>query len=250
MAVRYFYTYLYINRESTFLYSFVYFYSLCYGAAKFDFKEYKMEKTERKKRTRGRPGTFDREKVLHTVMHMFWEHGYDKQSFNDIAQETGFTRASLYNTFKSKDDLFLEALNHYYQNSPDNILLKIKDGDPIGATLYTVLKNAAKMYITDPLKRGCMGVNSTSELMGRDGDLNERVGEIYELYKKRLQAIVEQAVKQQELPRSINTEITANMIFAFMNGYSIFSKSNSNQEEMNAMAHSFLTGLGFQLSHT
>ena len=78
------------------------------------------------KKSAGRPRSFDRDQLIEKVMHLFWDRGYKDLSFNEIATATGLTRASLYNSFKSKDALFFEALKTYSSSTPDVLFTQVK----------------------------------------------------------------------------------------------------------------------------
>lgn len=56
---------------------------------------------------------------------------------------------------------------------------------------------------------------------------------------------VKQAIAQDELNKDTDPEATANMIMAFMNGFSIASKLGLSEEQLKAMAHNFLTQIVF-----
>lgn len=66
-----------------------------------------------KHRGRGRPIEFDPDNVLDKVIDVFWELGYDASDTETLARRAGLTKPSLYNTFGSKEDLFVAALNRY-----------------------------------------------------------------------------------------------------------------------------------------
>ncbi|MDQ8936144.1 TetR/AcrR family transcriptional regulator [Acinetobacter rudis] len=59
------------------------------------------------------PSTFDKICVVATTH--FATHGYDASSLNTIAEEVGIRKASLYNHFKSKNDLFATVFVSAYQ---------------------------------------------------------------------------------------------------------------------------------------
>ena len=60
---------------------------------------------------------FDRNDALEKAMKAFWSRGYEATSMQDLVDCMGINRGSLYNTFGGKHELFLEALDHYGQNS-------------------------------------------------------------------------------------------------------------------------------------
>src|SRR5580693_2045417 len=48
-----------------------------------------------------------RERILDIALDLFTEHGYDKTSLREIADEIGFTKAALYYHFERKEDILL-----------------------------------------------------------------------------------------------------------------------------------------------
>lgn len=197
------------------------------------------------KKPRGRPSCFDREKVLIQVMDLFWSHGFKDLSFNEIAKATGLTRASLYNAFESKEALFFEALDHYFASAPNNILLEVEKGDPIGPVFYSMFHEAARLYSSDPNRRGCMGVNCINELMGGQEKHQLKITGVYEDLKKQLKRLIAQAIQQKELPSDTDAESTAHIILTFMNGFGVFSKSKTSEKQLVKLADTFLAQIGF-----
>src|ERR1035438_2174233 len=61
----------------------------------------------------GRPLGFDREAALNEAMLLFWRHGFEATSVNDLTKAMGITPPSLYTAFGDKKQLFLEAIQRY-----------------------------------------------------------------------------------------------------------------------------------------
>jgi len=62
-----------------------------------------------------RPIAFNEEHVLSASMKCFWRKGFTATSIKDLELATGLTPSSLYNSFVSKDNLFLISLDHYIE---------------------------------------------------------------------------------------------------------------------------------------
>jgi AcrR family transcriptional regulator len=69
------------------------------------------------KRSRGRPRTFDRGEALRKAMTLFWEHGYEGTSFDDLIGAMGISASSFYSSFESKEKLYREAADAFMQTS-------------------------------------------------------------------------------------------------------------------------------------
>ncbi|MFH9674166.1 TetR/AcrR family transcriptional regulator [Streptomyces sp. NPDC017405] len=119
-----------------------------------------------------RPRTFDEERALDAAMRTFWEKGYEATTTQDLCTATGLGRSSIYNTFKSKHDLFQRALHRYMTTMNAEQLHLLEDparggADRIRALFAAVLDGDAR---NRPAGRslGCLTVNTTVELAGRD----------------------------------------------------------------------------------
>ena len=66
-----------------------------------------------KSAVRGRPRSFDPDRVLANVRDTFWQHGYAGTSVDQLVTATGLHKPSLYGAFGDKKRLYLAALNHY-----------------------------------------------------------------------------------------------------------------------------------------
>lgn len=194
---------------------------------------------------RGRPASFDRTAVIEQVMRLFWELGYAGLSFNEIAQQTGLTRASLYNAFNSKEALLMEALEHYFSSAPDALLHTLQEGDPIGPAFYAVFDKASDAYGGEDKKFGCFAVNCLNELMSENSKLGVTLSEMYETRRCLIIRLISQAIQQQELPKSTDPETTGNLLFTFIAGLSVFSKNGSSEATLRSMCHTFLRQIGF-----
>ncbi|MDX2343553.1 MAG: TetR/AcrR family transcriptional regulator [Acidimicrobiia bacterium] len=122
------------------------------------------ERTE--KRPRGRPRSFDRDKVLDAAVLVFWEKGYDGASIESLTGAMGINRPSLYATFGSKRELFIQAIDRYaatrgnqafsaFRLEPENrkaverffeasIECATEEGKPRGCLINTVATDAAE----------------------------------------------------------------------------------------------------------
>jgi len=100
------------------------------------------------------PRSFDRDEAVKTAMHLFWRHGYEAVSINDLTRAIGIAPPSLYSAFGNKAGLFREALE-LYDGLPGAL-----DGLTEAATLEDAISgllHRAVEVITDPAREaGCM----------------------------------------------------------------------------------------------
>ncbi|WP_318200433.1 helix-turn-helix domain-containing protein [Streptomyces sp. SCL15-4] len=119
-----------------------------------------------------RPRTFDEEQALDAAMWIFWRKGYEGTSTEDLCAATGLGRSSIYNTFKSKRALFQRVLHRYMTTMNAGQLAVLEDPARSGADrirdLFALVLDGDARNRPAGRSLGCLGVNSTVELAGRD----------------------------------------------------------------------------------
>ena len=63
----------------------------------------------------GRPRQFDVAAAIDEALLVFWKHGYEGASLTQLTTAMGINRPALYSAFGSKHELFLRAVERYYQ---------------------------------------------------------------------------------------------------------------------------------------
>ncbi|MFB9706619.1 TetR/AcrR family transcriptional regulator [Streptosporangium sandarakinum] len=124
-----------------------------------------------------RPRTFDEDQVLATATDLFWAYGYEATSTRGLCEAVGLDRSSLYNAFTSKHELFKRALTRYVDATAANQERILEDPqrpplERIRALLAEIVELESASY-RDGHGRGCLTVNTTVELAGRDPEIAE-----------------------------------------------------------------------------
>lgn len=112
---------------------------------------------------------FDEAEVLDQALELFRARGFKHTSFNDLVEELGVSRQSLYDTYGDKQTLYQTALNRYLDRGLDHIRRALADPAPIREILLGLFDGmiAANCDCGSP---GCLMVNSMVELSPHDAD--------------------------------------------------------------------------------
>src|SRR4051794_12840528 len=109
-----------------------------------------------------RPQEFDTTKVLHEAMNVFWRHGYKGASLEDLLIETGLSKSSLYATFGSKEELFLEAFDTYRAERKQEMQQVLEHG-PARQAIETFFRKIIPDARSPESSLGCMITNQAVE---------------------------------------------------------------------------------------
>lgn len=192
----------------------------------------------------GRPMGFVREQAIDAAMHLFWKQGFLSISAKDLADAMSIQRSSFYNSFGSREAVFIEALQHYAAQAPDAPLDKFPPGQPVVPALASVLRRICCIRSADAEARGCLVCNAIAELVGVD----QAIGPLLEAAVKHRMAVfrrlLSQAVRQGEIAPLADEETAAAGFNAFLIGLNTLSKVVRDEKQLWAICRQFLRSLG------
>ncbi|CAL9397998.1 TetR/AcrR family transcriptional regulator [Streptomyces eurythermus] len=187
-----------------------------------------------------RPRTFDEEQALDAAMRTFWRKGYEATSTEDLCAATGLGRSSIYNTFKSKHALFQRVLDRYMTTMNAGQLAVLEDpalsgADRIRALFARVLDGDAE---NRPAGRslGCLGVNTTIELAGRDAVAAGMLERDTAHRLDALRAVVEAGRRDGSITSSRDAGDLARFLNATIAGLRVSAQGGADRAALDAIA--------------
>lgn len=190
-----------------------------------------------------RPAKFDREEALQTVMNAIWREGYEASSVKSLSELLGITRSSFYNAFGTREDLFREVMELYAGQSPDAVLRDVGGDVRIRSFLTQLFKTICKTRAADPEGRGCLLINTVTELCPSDEGLGVTLAEAVLCNSDRLESILAHAVENGELPAETDVHAKAIALQTLMIGLNVLCKVVRDEAELWASAAATLKGL-------
>jgi TetR/AcrR family transcriptional repressor of nem operon len=144
----------------------------------------------------GRCKEFDCDEALDAALRVFWEKGYKTTSIQDLVEATGVNRASLYQTYGSKRELFLKALDRFTAQE-HNVEQATRDVEPGLARIRAVLRVTGAQAAADA--RGCLIVNAVVERGAQDEEMQALGGTARKHLEKFFEAELAEAERRGEI---------------------------------------------------
>jgi TetR/AcrR family transcriptional regulator, transcriptional repressor for nem operon len=173
-----------------------------------------------------RPRNFDDDDVVDRAMDAFWTHGYANTSPAQLAAATGVAKGSLYNAFNSKRELFDRALARYdvlgtgvaeeFMSRPGSTR------ECIGAFLRFLVDSD----VEQPVRRGCLAVNTTVELAGRDPEAMRAVRAMQEHTIAALAARIARGRREGDVGPDTDPRTVAEFLMNTIVGLRVMAKTN------------------------
>lgn len=159
---------------------------------------------------RGRPRKVALESALETSMNVFWEHGFEATSMNDLAVATGVAKPGLYAAFGDKEKLFCSALTRYFNMSGQLLLDELAQApDRLSIAIRRYLETVADGLLEKNKPVGCFVANSVVECAHRASPLARLARNFDSRRRKTLLERFQRAKREGELPDGVDIEALA-----------------------------------------
>ena len=182
-----------------------------------------------------RPKAFDPPVVLQKALQVFWSRGYHATSLSDLEREMGIGRKSLYDTFGSKQGLFLQVLDAYLSKRPPI--------EAVGAGWAAIQATLTGGPPYDPRHQSCLMVNTTVEdAAASDAQVAERIELHRQLLVTGFERALARAIADGDLPEQ-DVSVAALYLCTTLQGLSVMSRSGVPPEQLRAIAGRALDSL-------
>ena len=166
-----------------------------------------------------RPKEFDREEVLNRAMITFRDKGYEATSMQELVDRMEINRFSLYGTFTSKHELFVESLQAYLDNVGIPFFRRLEDSGQGLEIIESVLMELVSRVKGGVSPNGCLLCNTIAEL-GSSAD--ERIKKILESYlnsqEEYYHAALVRAKELGEIPEEVDARGHAKLLVGYTTG--------------------------------
>ena len=184
-----------------------------------------------------RPREFEIEDALDAAAKAFWSRGYEATSIEDLMKATGLHKGSLYKAFSSKHDLFKSALEHYLRKIETIRRESIEGEASPKAGLRRWFEWVGELSRDENGHwRGCLAVNTITELGPHDPEVMEVVWRFYGRSIALLTETIARGQSAGEFRADLDAEPTARLLFTVMAGLTINLKAGIPQEQALATA--------------
>ena len=193
-----------------------------------------------KKRGPGRPLSFDEGAAVDAALDAFWRHGFRETSVPAVSAATGLSTSSLYNTYGSKLDLYVAALDRYLEVWVDGLTIgPMQRGTEGLADLKAFLSLLEESLTIDP-PRGCLIVNTLGEFREPPVAIADRTARWRQMLRAALHAALERAQKMGEIPAGTAGE-RADALLPIVVAFHLLVAGHAPEPEARALLQTALT---------
>ncbi len=189
------------------------------------------------KKPRGRPRAFDRDVALAAAAHAFWEHGFEGTSIADLTEVMQITPQSLYAAFKSKADLYKEALQ-WYRSTFGGVRAEALEHEPdVIACFARILFDTARHYSRgndQPL--GCMITSAVLNYAEENRPVAAHLAHIRHIGRLAFQRRLERAITDGQLRSDMDPALLTRYLAAIIQGMSVQARDGATEADLAGLA--------------
>ncbi len=175
---------------------------------------------------------FEPAEALDQAMELFWRRGYEATSVQDLVDQLGVNRQSLYDTFGDKHELFLATLDRYFDVSVREQFKILDEPGPALGAIRRFFQGLVELTGKDAAKKGCMVVNSAVELALHDEGARARVAAVFSWVEETFRKTLVRAQKNGDLDERHDPRALARFLTCFMVGRNVLAKGGANRKSM------------------
>ena len=187
--------------------------------------------------------------ILHAAMHVFARQGVVKTKMIDIARYAGVGKGTIYEYFRSKEEIFNSAYQYFFEDV-ENALQQVvaSKGDPV-VKLEMIVQRSCNMLLHDGGEfAGIMMEFWAEGVRNKDKEVLDIINlkNIYETYRRLIIDILDEGIQQQVF-RKVDVISVAAIFIGALDGlllqWIMDHQKIDIQKASTAMVECFVNGL-------
>jgi TetR/AcrR family transcriptional repressor of nem operon len=140
------------------------------------------------------------EKILSVAARSFREHGGDTSGIGTVMKKVGLQKGGFYRHFKSKNDLFVEAVGRALDETGRGMEEAAKAA-PEGHALRAIIERYLSMGHVNSPGSGCVRATLGPELARKPLAVRQRIEALLEAYRERLSPFMPGRTREEKMAK-------------------------------------------------
>src|SRR5258708_22424573 len=140
------------------------------------------------------------EKILSVAARSFREHGGDSSGIGTVMKKVGLTKGGFYRHFKSKDDMFVEAVARALDETGRG-MVDVAKSAPEGQALRAIIERYLSAGHANSPGTGCVRAALGPELARKPVAVRRRIEALLQAYRERLLPFMPGQTREEKLEK-------------------------------------------------
>jgi len=176
-----------------------------------------------------RPREFNEDEAVTQALDVFWEKGYEATSLADLTAAMGISKSSFYETFGSKHDLLLSAMDRYKDTAMAMAIKTLESDIPARDAIGQVFDYVIKTTFEDGDRRGCFLSNCIVDTGGKDDAVTKGVTEGFDDFTDAFTSAIKRGQAAGDISDRHDPQALARFIGNNISGMRIAAKAGADR---------------------
>lgn len=186
---------------------------------------------------------FDVDATLDKAMQHFWTHGFHASSMQNLVDAMGINRASLYNTYGDKHQLFLQALEHYHHNLRHNRFKELNEKYQSLQRIHELFQLIIEDAREEEIHRGCLIMNTALEMAPHDKEIQDVILKAQNSIRYFFIGALQDGIYKKQVREDIDVNAEAQFLLTLYSGLLVQIRNCQDEKPL----HSLLQSLDLHL---
>ncbi|HSM83938.1 MAG TPA: TetR/AcrR family transcriptional regulator [Nodosilinea sp.] len=163
-------------------------------------------------------------RIVEQAAALFNQQGYAGSSMSNLMQATGLQKGGIYNHFRSKDELALEAFSFAVQRIQQRFRGALTGKRHAVDRLMAMLSVYDQFLVDPPVQGGCPLLNTAVESDDTHPALCAQTQQAMDAWRSLIERVVTKGVARGELQPNVDGQMVATVLIATLEGGIMLSK--------------------------
>ena len=181
-------------------------------------------------------GDNTREYILAQTASLFSQQGFSGTSMSDVMRVTGLEKGGIYNHFKSKEQLALEAYQYAADKVAERMTAIVYQHKHAADRLIGIVDSMVSVLLDPILQGGCPTMNAAIESDDTNPAMKQRTAGTLKAWVHMIQRITQKGIERGEIQPDVDILTLASLIISTMEGALMMSKAMDDSAHMERTA--------------
>lgn len=181
---------------------------------------------------------FDVDATLDKAMQHFWTYGFHATTMQNLVDNMGINRASIYNTYGDKHELFIKALEHYHHALRHHRLKELTEKYQPPQRIHELFQLLIEDARQEELKRGCLIMNTALEMAPHDKAIQEVILKAQNSIRYFFISALQDGIYKKQLREDIDVDAEAQFLLTLLSGLLVQIRNCKDEKPLHALLQS------------
>jgi TetR/AcrR family transcriptional repressor of nem operon len=186
---------------------------------------------------------FEPEEALDAAMHLFWWKGFESTTMQELVDEMGINRFSMYDTFGDKHELFLSSLRRYNELMSSARVRALDEAQSGLAGIREHFRAMERWYNQEEGQAGCLVTNTIVEKGPHDEEAHELCAHLLENLEGAFSRALRRARRDGEIQTRENLRDLARYLVGVHQALNVLARAGAGARELRGIVRIALSAV-------